>query len=153
MKKEVKNYLDYFQQYINLRIINKEYIKTSLYDGKIDSLKVFLKIIRNDFLAVTNKRLNYSKWSHTSNEKHRKYYCQPPYKQTLKYLVLVLDMSESEAKACFNFFCYGLAIFNREDATFLRMIRTKKKARKIEEINAILIHRFGKKASLYYTGK
>lgn len=26
-EKEVKNYLDYFQQYINLRTINKEYIK------------------------------------------------------------------------------------------------------------------------------
>lgn len=148
---KVENYMDYFNQYIKLRELNKNHISCSLC-SRIDSMKIFKQVIREDFYAMTNKRLNYSKWSHTYKNKSNKYYCQAPCKQTLKYLVLVLDMSESEVKQCFNFFGYGLALFNREDVLFIKMLR-KNRPLDLNEIEAILKHNFGKTASLYYTGK
>jgi hypothetical protein len=151
-ERKIDNYLDYFDQYIKLRTLNNDFISCSLNTSYIKDLKTFLKIITSDFKTVTNKRLNYSKWSKTFKEQTYKYYCQAPYKQTLKYIVLVLDMSEEEAKACFNFFGYGLARFNREDAQFLRILRCWS-SYDITKIDAILKQYFGKKASLYYTGK
>lgn len=151
-EKKVENYIDYFDQYIELRTKNKDYISSSVGDKILDK-KTFLKVIRDNFYAVTHKRLNYSKWSHTDKKKTSKYYCQAPCKQTLKYLVLVLDMSEQEAKSCFAFFGYGLSLFNREDALFLRILRKKRSPRDVDQIDKTLKHYYGKKASLYYTGK
>ncbi len=151
-EKKVENYLDYFRQYIQKRTENKDYIHSSLINTIYD-MKDFLKVACQNFTLVTHKRLNHSKWSHTYKDKKHKHYCQAPCKQTLKYLVLLLDMSEAEAKACFNFFGYGLSAFNREDVLFLRVLRNWDRPLDIDAIDKTLRHYYGKKASLYYTGK
>lgn len=151
-EKKVDNYLDYFKQYIQIRTENKDYIHSILCET-ISDMKTFLKVACRNFTLMTNKRLNHSKWSHTYKDKNDKYYCQAPCKQTLKYLVLILDMSEAEAKACFNFFGFGLSPFNREDVLFLRVLRNWDRPFDIDEIDKTLKHYYGKKASLYYTGK
>ncbi len=148
--KSIKSYVGYFEAYIDARNKQDDLISTHSggYIEDLDDLRKELKEYEG-----RDRVENFRKWEHSAPKKKGKgEYFPTPSKQKLKLIILLLDMSLSEAKDCLHFFGYGLARFDRQDMAFAYILNTNegvwKKPLDVREADKSLCKRFGSKASI-----
>lgn len=144
----IHSYRDYLESYILARNRHTEIIRHEE-DISVNSIKELGYLLGYYLTPSTpNKPYPMSKWSKPQKGKDGSQYCPKPSKQLLKLIIILLDMSYDEAIACFNFFGYGLARFDKEDIAYEYML--KKWPKPIDPLKAdkTLTKRFGTKAAI-----